>query len=107
MALAVSYSSSRQWVCILALALLFWQCAGDDGRLPQAEADRVVNLPGQPPVDFAHYAGYVTVNNASGRALFYWFFEATQNASQKPLVLWLSGGILIIYTFCSGVLMLT
>eukprot|EP00253_Pinus_taeda_P005727 PITA_05727 len=90
MALAVSYSSSRQWVCILALALLFWQCAGDNGG--QAEADRVVNLPGQPPVDFAQYAGYVTVNQERGRALFYWFFEATQNASQKPLVLWLTGG---------------
>lgn len=90
MALVVSYSSSRQWVCILALALLFWQCAGNNGG--QAEPDRVVNLPGQPRVDFAQYAGYVTVNKESGRALFYWFFEATQNASQKPLVLWLTGG---------------
>jgi len=87
MVLAVSSSRARQWVCILALILLFWQCAADD-----AEADRVVNLPGQPPVDFAHYAGYVTLNKDSGKALFYWFFEATQNASQKPLVLWLTGG---------------
>jgi hypothetical protein len=60
MALAVSSSCAREWVCILALVLLFWQCAGDHGRLREAEADRVVNLPGQPPVDFAHYAGYVT-----------------------------------------------
>ncbi|MED6189185.1 Serine carboxypeptidase-like 32 [Stylosanthes scabra] len=52
--------------------------------------DLVTNLPGQPLVDFNHYAGYVTVNN--GRALFYWFFEAITNPQDKPLVLWLNGG---------------
>jgi serine carboxypeptidase-like clade 2 len=92
MALAVSSSCVREWVCILVLVLLLWQCAGDHGRLREAEADRVVNLPGQPPVDFAHYSGYVDLNKGSGKALFYWFFEAAENASQKPLVLWLNGG---------------
>ncbi|KAH9323556.1 hypothetical protein KI387_018195, partial [Taxus chinensis] len=56
------------------------------------EADRVVNLPGQPPVEFAQYSGYVTVNETHGKALFYWFFEAARNPSKKPLVLWLNGG---------------
>ena len=57
------------------------------------EADRVEALPGQPSgVDFAQYAGYVTVNEAHGRALFYWFFEATHDVVKKPLVLWLNGG---------------
>ncbi|CAA7399119.1 unnamed protein product [Spirodela intermedia] len=63
----------------------------DDVRLRQ-EADRVVNLPGQPPVRFRHYAGYVTVDENRGRALFYWFFEATEKPQQKPLLLWLNGG---------------
>ena len=85
---------SAQWVWILAMLLLSLQCAGDHGGLPEAEADRVVDLPGQPPVDFRHYSGYVTVNKESGKALFYWFFEATHNASEKPLVLWLTGGTL-------------
>ncbi|XP_057739537.1 serine carboxypeptidase-like 31 [Arachis stenosperma] len=66
--------------------------AGDNNS---AIDDLVTNLPGQPLVDFKHYAGYVTVNddtNNGGRALFYWFFEAITNPQDKPLVLWLNGG---------------
>ncbi|KAL2502429.1 Serine carboxypeptidase-like 29 [Forsythia ovata] len=59
----------------------------------QQELDRVSKLPGQNfNVSFAHYAGYVTVNEESGRALFYWLFEAEEEPSSKPLVLWLNGG---------------
>jgi serine carboxypeptidase-like clade 2 len=54
--------------------------------------DRVEALPGQPPVAFAQYAGYVTVNEERGRALFYWLTEADGGAASKPLVLWLNGG---------------
>uniref|UniRef100_A0A453P587 Carboxypeptidase n=1 Tax=Aegilops tauschii subsp. strangulata TaxID=200361 RepID=A0A453P587_AEGTS len=49
-------------------------------------------------VKFAQYAGYVTVNEAHGRALFYWFFEATAGAAKKPLVLWLNGGTYYVTT---------
>ncbi|KAI4385813.1 hypothetical protein MLD38_003806 [Melastoma candidum] len=63
------------------------------GGLPsQQEADRVVRLPGQPTVSFRQYAGYVTVNESHGRALFYWFFEATRDPHHKPVLLWLNGG---------------
>lgn len=58
----------------------------------QAAADRVFRLPGQPKVNFKQYAGYVTVNETHGRALFYWFFEATKDPQHKPLLLWLNGG---------------
>ena len=58
--------------------------------------DLVTDLPGQPPVDFNHYAGYVTVNETNGRALFYWFYEAMTKPEEKPLVLWLNGGKLIM-----------
>ncbi|KAK8607926.1 hypothetical protein V6N13_023370 [Hibiscus sabdariffa] len=54
--------------------------------------DLVTDLPGQPAVDFRHYAGYVTVNEKNGRALFYWFYEAMSHPDEKPLVLWLNGG---------------
>ncbi|KAL1550570.1 Serine carboxypeptidase-like 34, variant 2 [Salvia divinorum] len=64
----------------------------DGGRTAEQEADRVEALPGQPAVSFEHYAGYVTVNESHGRALFYWFFEATKNPHKKPLLLWLNGG---------------
>ncbi|KAE8770957.1 Serine carboxypeptidase-like 27 [Hordeum vulgare] len=58
------------------------------------EGDRIRELPGQPPnVDFSHYSGYVTVNQARGRALFYWLVEAAPAAGPvAPLVLWLNGG---------------
>ncbi|CAD6247007.1 unnamed protein product [Miscanthus lutarioriparius] len=57
------------------------------------EADRVDTLPGQPSeVGFQQFAGYVTANESHGRALFYWFFEATHDVENKPLVLWLNGG---------------
>lgn len=63
---------------------------GDDNN---NNGDLVTNLPGQPPVDFKHYSGYVMVNETNGRALFYWFFEAITKPEDKPLVLWLNGGI--------------
>jgi hypothetical protein len=58
-----------------------------------ADADRIASLPGQPPVNFSMYSGYVTVNAAAGRALFYWLIEAAGvPAESAPLVLWLNGG---------------
>ncbi|CAD6231490.1 unnamed protein product [Miscanthus lutarioriparius] len=59
----------------------------------EQEGDRVAFLPGQPrspPV--SQFAGYVTVNEYNGRALFYWFFEAQTSPAHKPLLLWLNGG---------------
>ncbi|KAL0337725.1 UNVERIFIED_CONTAM: Serine carboxypeptidase 24 [Sesamum calycinum] len=58
----------------------------------EQELDRITALPGQPPVNFSQFSGYVTVNEQQGRALFYWLTEATSNAHRKPLVLWLNGG---------------
>ena len=61
--------------------------------LVQQQLDKVLQLPGQSfNVSFEHYAGYITVNEDSGRALFYWFLEATEDPESKPLVLWLNGG---------------
>ncbi|XP_057952928.1 serine carboxypeptidase-like 29, partial [Malania oleifera] len=59
----------------------------------QQQLDKVLHLPGQNfDVSFDHYSGYVTVNEHFGRALFYWFIEAAEGPSSKPLVLWLNGG---------------
>ncbi|CAN1172779.1 Serine carboxypeptidase-like 35 [Linum perenne] len=61
--------------------------------LEEAEADRVTNLPGQPPAKFRHYSGYIKLGRHShSKALFYWFFQAQHDAPHKPLVLWLNGG---------------
>lgn len=60
----------------------------------ERELDRITALPGQPPVTFSQFSGYVTVNEEHGRALFYWLTEATTEPEKKPLVLWLNGGSL-------------
>jgi serine carboxypeptidase-like clade 2 len=43
-------------------------------------------------VPFQLYAGYVTVYESHGRALYYWCIEAVEHAPKKPLVLWINGG---------------
>ncbi|TYG67521.1 hypothetical protein ES288_D05G082700v1 [Gossypium darwinii] len=62
-----------------------------DGKM---EADEIDALPGQPDgVDFDQYAGYVTVDQKAGRALFYYFVESPRNSlSNNPLILGLNGG---------------
>lgn len=57
-----------------------------------AAADRITALPGQPKVSFEQFSGYVTVNEAAGRTLFYWLTEAVDEPLSKPLVVWLNGG---------------
>ncbi|KAJ6377120.1 hypothetical protein OIU76_026149 [Salix suchowensis] len=80
----IALSSLEPVVCIR-----HWQLSGN----PLADDQHLVsNLPGQPDVSFKHYAGYLTVNEQNGRALFYWFYEATAHPDKKPLVLWLNGG---------------
>ena len=66
--------------------------AGVEECEERARRDRIEALPGQPPVAFAQFSGYVTVNEERGRALFYWLTEADGDAATKPLVLWLNGG---------------
>ncbi|KAM1082945.1 hypothetical protein ACFX19_021817 [Malus domestica] len=54
--------------------------------------DRITGLPGQPPVGFQQYSGYVTVDEKKQKALFYYLAEAEIDPASKPLVLWLNGG---------------
>jgi serine carboxypeptidase-like clade 2 len=64
-------------------------------NIEDQKRDKIGLLPGQPKnVGFEQYSGYVTVNEESGRALFYWLIEAPLNRGPKsrPLVLWLNGG---------------
>ncbi|GER48688.1 serine carboxypeptidase [Striga asiatica] len=69
----------------------------EEGILSQQgskKKDLIRYLPGQPEnVPFNQYGGYVTVDVAAGRSLFYYFVEADSKiSSQLPLVLWLNGG---------------
>jgi serine carboxypeptidase-like clade 2 len=77
-------------ILIVALSLLSVSAMVAQDR---QEGDRVGFLPGQPRSPaVSQFAGYVTVNEHNGRALFYWFFEAQTSPAQKPLLLWLNGG---------------
>ncbi|XP_076890563.1 serine carboxypeptidase-like 34 [Bidens hawaiensis] len=89
---------TSSFLLIISVAIVS-SCVVVSGQLPptgqallEQNADRVLGLPGQPPVSFSQYAGYVTVNESHGRALFYWFFEAAKSPKKKPLLLWLNGG---------------
>jgi serine carboxypeptidase-like clade 2 len=57
------------------------------------QSDQITSLPGlNPPATFKQYAGYINVNNATGRNLFYWFVESQRSPANDPVVLWLNGG---------------
>lgn len=49
-----------------------------------AAADRITRLPGQPPVNFSMYSGYVSSSTGSSRP--------PPPPESVPLVLWLNGG---------------
>ncbi|KAL8224274.1 hypothetical protein R6Q57_019749 [Mikania cordata] len=94
----MSTSRTCSFILIVSTTILRWVMAVSGqqpptgGALLEQKADRVTRLPGQPLVSFKQYAGYVTVNESHGRALFYWFFEAVERPDKKPLLLWLNGG---------------
>ncbi|KAM3386716.1 hypothetical protein ACQJBY_009953 [Aegilops geniculata] len=74
-------------VCAAAVLLI------GNGYLSMAMVeDKITALPGQPPVSFAQYSGYVEVDAVRKRSLFYYFAEAELDPATKPLVLWLNGG---------------
>ncbi|KAF9624073.1 hypothetical protein IFM89_007771 [Coptis chinensis] len=89
--MGVLKSAQCVFLCVFALASrISWALDPETEALQ--EADRVWQIPGQPLVKFKQYSGYVTTDESYGKALFYWFFEATQKPAEKPLLLWLNGG---------------
>jgi serine carboxypeptidase-like clade 2 len=56
-------------------------------------ADRITSLPGLSPLpSYPMYSGYVNVDAAADRNLFYWLVTAATDSPSTPLVLWLTGG---------------
>ncbi|ERN09433.1 hypothetical protein AMTR_s00029p00068160 [Amborella trichopoda] len=84
-------------LCIFISFLQASYAIAAKARAESSEDDLVLNLPGQPPVEFRHYSGYVRLREGDGKALFYWFFEAQGNVSEKPLLLWLNGGFSALF----------
>ncbi|KAJ7555078.1 hypothetical protein O6H91_05G021400 [Diphasiastrum complanatum] len=78
---------------LVSLLCIAEQCIGDKIRAVDYGTQLVDDLLGQPSVSFRHYSGYITVDEAHGRALFYWFFEADHpDPLSLPLAMWLNGG---------------
>ena len=77
---------------IMALPLGLLVCFIIGVECSISQLDRITQLPGQPPVWFQQYSGYVTVDDKNQKALFYYFAEAEIDCASKPLVLWLNGG---------------
>lgn len=84
--------TGRAVMVSVPLLILMFCWSSTRGADAGEEADRITALPGQPRVPFQQFSGYVTVNPAAGRALFYWLTEAYGNHLSKPLVVWLNGG---------------
>ncbi|TYI72064.1 hypothetical protein E1A91_D07G033300v1 [Gossypium mustelinum] len=88
----VAAVQSKGFVISICYSLFLFGIVAANAVPKQQELDRISSLPGQPPVGFSQFSGYVTVNEKHGRALFYWFTEATTVPEKKPLLLWLNGG---------------
>ncbi|XXG41754.1 hypothetical protein AAC387_Pa01g2154 [Persea americana] len=81
--------SSLSWITISMAAVLHLCLFMEvESYLPH----KITHLPGQPPISFQHFSGYITVDDKEQRALFYYFAEAEIDPVLKPVVLWLNGG---------------
>ncbi|KAF3774010.1 putative serine carboxypeptidase [Nymphaea thermarum] len=87
----MSIMGSTPWKSMVIVTLLL-QLSLPTEVCSSATSDRITRLPGQPPVDFQQFAGYITVDRKGERALFYYFVEAKTEPSSKPLVIWFNGG---------------
>ncbi|CAN6447813.1 unnamed protein product [Victoria cruziana] len=75
---------------ILLLGSLLWL----EGCSQDASGEqRVTTLPGYDgELPFELYTGYITVNETTSNNLFYYFIKSERNATEDPLILWLTGG---------------
>ncbi|RWV93055.1 hypothetical protein GW17_00044517 [Ensete ventricosum] len=80
------------WRAMVMAATLLRLCSARVLEPEPFRSDMITKLPGQPPVSFQQFSGYITVDQLDRRALFYYFAEAEVDPSTKPLVLWLNGG---------------
>jgi serine carboxypeptidase-like clade 2 len=70
---------------------------GAAGSIPAHKTD-ITDLPGLPASlkGLKMRSGYIDVNPATGRKLFYWFILSQNNPATDPLVLWLLREVMVI-----------
>ncbi|XP_058102978.1 serine carboxypeptidase-like 45 [Magnolia sinica] len=83
---------SVAWKTTMAAAVLHLWISTMGVESYYQSSDMITQLPGQPPISFQHFSGYIAVDEKEQRALFYYFAEAEIDPASKPLVLWLNGG---------------
>lgn len=77
------------WLAVLVSVTGIYS-QGARGEIPE---HLVTELPGQPIVNFSQYAGYINLNEPTGKAIFYWFVEADHpHAASLPVTFWFNGG---------------
>lgn len=76
-------------VLLVFLALVSAVCTAAPAEHLIQELPGLQNASG---VAFRQYAGYVTIDAAHNKQLFYWFVESQRRPAEDPLVLWLNGG---------------
>ncbi|KAL0415548.1 UNVERIFIED_CONTAM: Serine carboxypeptidase-like 46 [Sesamum latifolium] len=58
-----------------ALFLVLSCLMGVESSYLLSHPDKITQLPGQPPVQFQHFSGYVTVDEKKEKALFYYLLR--------------------------------
>ncbi|KAG1712106.1 Cell death protease [Phytophthora capsici] len=57
------------------------------------DEDLVQNLPGlDPKAKVTQHAGRIALHDSDKNSIFYWHFQAAQNPTKAPLIIWLNGG---------------
>ncbi|CAI5702889.1 hypothetical protein KXD40_004139 [Peronospora effusa] len=57
------------------------------------EGDLVENLPGLDSlINVTHHAGRIALHDSDKNLIFYWHFQAAQDADKASLIIWLNGG---------------
>ncbi|KAM0828517.1 hypothetical protein ACQ4PT_067499 [Festuca glaucescens] len=79
---------------LLVLAAILALSRASASPTNAAAADRITLLPGQRPVNFSMYSGYVTVDAAAGARPLLLAHRGlpSRTPASAPLVLWLNGG---------------
>ncbi len=69
-------------------------CVSAGTYTPEAEADRVISLPGAAAInaDFG-FSGYLAINGSQGlsKMQHYWLVESLNNAASAPVAFWTNG----------------
>lgn len=79
---------------MIPLKMMLWILLAAVNYAAAAPASALVkSLPGfDGEFPSKHYSGYITVDKAHGKKLFYYFVTSQGNPAEDPLVLWLNGG---------------